>query len=46
MRAFAKVMRKHTLEATGGLTYAQMPRYMGKDGKPTNDEMLTRTMRC
>ena len=38
MRAFAKVRRKHTLEATGGLTYAQMPRYMGKDGKPTNDE--------
>ena len=36
--AFAKVMRKHTLEATGGQTYAQMPRYQGKDGKPTNDE--------
>jgi hypothetical protein len=36
--AFAKVMRKHTLEATGGQTYAQMPRYMGKNGKPTNDE--------
>jgi hypothetical protein len=35
--AFAKVMRKHTLEATGGQTYAQMPRYMGKNGKPTND---------
>jgi hypothetical protein len=35
--AFAKVMRKHTLEATGGLTYAQMPRYAGKNGKPTND---------
>jgi hypothetical protein len=36
--AFAKVMRKHTLEATGGKTYAQMPRYMGKNGQPTNDE--------
>jgi hypothetical protein len=36
--AFARVMRKHTLEATGGQTYAQMPRYMGKDGKPTSDE--------
>lgn len=36
--AFAKVMRNHTLEATGGQTYAQMPRYMGKNGKPTNDE--------
>jgi hypothetical protein len=35
--AFAKVMRKHTLEATGGQTYAEMPRYQGKDGKPTND---------
>ena len=38
--AFAKVMRKHTLEATGGQTYAQMGRYMGKDGKATNDEKL------
>ncbi len=36
--AFAKVMRKHALEASGGQTYAQMPRYMGKNGKPTNDE--------
>ena len=36
-RAFAKVMRKHTLEATGGKTYAQMPRYAGKNGQPTND---------
>jgi hypothetical protein len=38
--AFAKVMRKHTLEATGGKTYAQMDRFMGKDGKPTSDEKL------
>ena len=38
--AFAKVMRKHALEATGGQTYAQMGRYMGKDGKATNDEKL------
>jgi hypothetical protein len=37
-QAFAKVMRKHTLEATGGLTYAQMPRYLDKNGKGTNDE--------
>jgi hypothetical protein len=36
-RAFAKVMRKHTLEATSGQTYAQMPRYAGKNGQPTND---------
>jgi hypothetical protein len=39
-QAFAKVMRKHTLEATGGQTYAQMGRYMGKNGKATNDEKL------
>jgi hypothetical protein len=37
-RKFADGIRKHTLEATGGKTYAEMPRYMGKDGKPTNDE--------
>jgi hypothetical protein len=37
---FAKVMRKHTLEATGGLTYAQMDRFIGKDGKTTSDEKL------
>jgi hypothetical protein len=35
---FAKVMRRHTLEATGGLTYAEMPRFIGKDGQPTADE--------
>ena len=42
-QAFAKVMRKHTLEATGGLTYAQLLRYQGKDGKATNDEKLAAT---
>ena len=31
-------MRKHTLEATGGLTYAQMDRFVDKNGKPTSDE--------
>ena len=36
--AFANVMRKHALEATGGKTYAQMPRFIGTNGKPTNDE--------
>jgi Tfp pilus assembly major pilin PilA len=36
-RAFATYMRIHALEATGGLTYAQMPRYASKDGKGTND---------
>ena len=37
-QAFAKVMRKHTLEATGGQTYAQMGRFLTEAGKPTNDE--------
>jgi hypothetical protein len=41
-RAFAKVMRMHTLEATGGLTYAAMGRYQSSakpdDPAGTNDE--------
>ena len=37
-QAFAKVMRKHTLEATGGQTYAQMGRFLDANGKPTSDE--------
>jgi hypothetical protein len=37
-QAFADVIRKHTLEATEGQTYAQMGRFIGKDGKPTSDE--------
>jgi hypothetical protein len=36
-RAFAAYMRIHTLEATGGVPYAQMPRYATADGKGTND---------
>ena len=36
-QAFAKVMRKHTLEATGGQTYAQMGQFLDASGKPTND---------
>jgi hypothetical protein len=36
-RCFAQYMRIHTLEATGGLTYSQMPRYATADGKGTND---------
>jgi hypothetical protein len=39
-QAFAKVMRKHTLEATNGQTYAQMARYIDANGKPTNDEKV------
>jgi hypothetical protein len=37
-KAFAKVMREHTLEATGGQTYAQMARFLDANGRPTNDE--------
>ena len=36
-KCFADYMRIHTLEATGGQTYAQMPRYATADGKGTND---------
>ncbi|MEK6276521.1 MAG: hypothetical protein AABM29_00695 [Actinomycetota bacterium] len=37
--AFADVIRKHTLEATGGLNYAEMPRAVFKDsGKPVPEE--------
>ena len=37
--AFANVMREHTLESTGGLTYAQMGRFAVESGDPagTND---------
>ena len=36
-RCFASYMRIHALEATGGLTYSQMPRFATEDGKGTND---------
>jgi hypothetical protein len=36
-RCFAQYMRIHTLEATGGQTYSQLPRYATADGKGTND---------
>jgi hypothetical protein len=42
-QAFADVMRKHTLEATGGLTYAQMGRFLDESGKPTEDEQQAAT---
>ena len=35
---FAAVMRKHTLESTEGLTYAQMGRYLDANGNQTSDE--------
>lgn len=37
-RDFAAGMREHTLAATGGKTYAEMPRFLDKNGKPTADE--------
>ena len=39
-QAFAAVIRKHTLEATDGQTYAQMPRFLDAAGKGTNDEKV------
>jgi hypothetical protein len=36
-RCFAQYMRIHALEATGGKTYAEMPRYATADGAGTND---------
>jgi hypothetical protein len=36
-KCFASYMRIHALEASGGLTYSQMPRYATKDGHGTND---------
>ena len=41
-RAFAKIMREHTTEASGGLTYAEMGRFQAAaapdDPKGTSDE--------
>lgn len=37
-QAFAKVMRKHALEATGGRTYSQMGQYLDANGNETSDE--------
>lgn len=37
-KAFADVMRAHTLEITGGQTYAEMGRFLDEDGNPTSDE--------
>ena len=42
-RTFAQYMRIHALEATGGKTYATMPRFATADGKGTNDEKAALT---
>jgi hypothetical protein len=39
-RCFARYMRIHALEASGGLTYSQMPRFASADGKCTSDKAL------
>jgi hypothetical protein len=36
--AFAAVIRKHTLAATDGKTYSQMPRFLDENGQGTDDE--------
>jgi hypothetical protein len=36
-RCFAKYLRIHALEATGGQVYAQMGRYLDASGKPTDE---------
>ncbi len=36
-RTFASYMRIHALEASGGKTFSEMPRYATTDGKGTND---------
>ena len=37
-RTFAEYMRLHTLLATGGQVYAEMPRFLDQAGKPTADQ--------
>ncbi len=39
-RCFASYMRIHALESTGGKTYAQMGRFLTKDGTDTSDTAL------
>ncbi len=39
-KCFASYIRIHTLESTGGKTYAQMGRFLTKDGKDTSDPKL------
>ena len=44
-KAFADVIRKHTLEATGGLTYAEMPRAVFKDtGKGVPEDQVDQAL--
>jgi hypothetical protein len=44
-KIFADTIRKHTLEATGGLTYAEMPRAVFEDtGKPVPDDEVDKAL--
>lgn len=36
-KCFAEYMRVHALEDTGGKVYAEMPRFLDKNGEPTSD---------
>jgi hypothetical protein len=42
-KEFAKIIRTHALEATGGRTYAQMGRFLTPTGEETNDEAAAAT---
>ncbi len=37
-KEFARIIRAHVLESTGGRTYAEMGRYLTETGEETNDE--------
>jgi hypothetical protein len=37
-KCFADYIRIHSLEATGGQTYAEMPRFLDEEGNPVEDE--------
>jgi len=37
-KCFADYIRVHSLEATNGQTYAEMPRFLDESGKPVEDE--------
>lgn len=44
-RTFADTIRKHTLEATGGLTYAEMPRAVFKEsGEPVPEDRVDQAL--
>jgi hypothetical protein len=39
-KSMANIIKTHSLEATDGKTYAELGRYLAKDGGDTNDEAL------